>query len=74
MVGTTVEITDGPAFGSAYNPADVNRTAWGSANFLFVSCTEGTVELQPNEEMLARGFEAMTVNIERATASAVSCP
>lgn len=73
-VSTAVEITDGPAFGSAYDPANVNRTAWGTANFLFVSCTEGTVELLPNEAMLARGFEAMTVNIQRLTESAVSCP
>jgi hypothetical protein len=74
MVSTAVEITDGPAFGSGYNPDDVNRAAWGTANFLFTSCTEGTVELAPNADMLARGFENMTVNIERVTESAVSCP
>ena len=60
MVSTAVEITDSPVFGSAYDPSDVNRMSWGTANFLFTSCTEGTVELIPNAEMLARGFESMT--------------
>ncbi len=73
MVATSVEITEGPAFGSGFDPNDVVRTPWGTANFLFVSCTEGTVELQPNAEMQARGFEAMTVNLSRLTESAVSC-
>jgi len=73
MVSVELEITEGPSFGSGYDPNAVTRTAWGTANFLFASCTEGTVELQPNDEMLARGFEAMTVNIERLTTSAASC-
>jgi len=73
VVSVGLEIPEGPSFGSHYDPNDVTRTPWGTANFLFTSCTEGTVELEPNADMQARGFEAMTVNIERLTTSAASC-
>jgi hypothetical protein len=73
VVSVDVQITEGPVTGSAYDPKDMVRDAWGTANFLFVSCTEGTVELLPNEDMLARGFEPITVNLQRLTVPAKSC-
>jgi hypothetical protein len=73
VVSLEVQITEGPVSGADYAPGDVVRKPWGTANFLFVSCSEGTVELQPNVQMQALGFKPMTVNLQRLTASAVSC-
>ena len=36
-------VTDGPNFGDAFNPADVNRTPWGTVTFSFPSCNSAVV-------------------------------
>ena len=73
MVTLAVQVTEGPSFGADYDPAALSRSDWGTANFLFVSCSEATVELLPNPAMQQRGFEALTVNLVRLTAAAISC-
>jgi cytochrome c2 len=74
-VSVPVVITDGGVFGTAFDPASVNRIAWGTLEFSFSSCWTGHVSALPNSEMLAAGlgFEAVEFDITRLT-TPDACP
>ena len=75
MVDVEVFITDGPAWGDSYNPADFVATPWGSGSFLFTSCTAGTMSLLPNSAMQALGFTALAYDLRRdLLTSGIACP
>jgi len=79
--GTTssvsVTITDGPAWGEDFDPALVNRTPWGTAEFTFPSCTGGTVILMPNADMQLLGYTDFGYDLQRdddLITSGITCP
>ena len=75
MVTVTVFVSEppGPSFGADFVPTD-NVVEWGTAKFTFTSCTQGTVELMPNAAMIALGYEAITLPLERLSSPQISCP
>jgi hypothetical protein len=73
-VTVELEFAEGAMYGSGFNSDDVSRSDWGQAVFTFTSCTKGVVELIPNTTFIALGFEAMTIELGRLTASAIPCP
>jgi hypothetical protein len=76
--GTTatavVYYTDGAMWGAAFNPADVNRTAWGSGTFTFPTCAEGSVVLTPDADAIALGYTELTTTITRVLDPGIACP
>jgi len=59
------EIPDGAKWGSAFNPAEVNRVAWGTGTFTFTSCEAGHVSFAPNAAMQALGFTNLEYDLNR---------
>jgi len=78
IAGTTATVvvytTDGAMWGDDFNPADVNRTPWGTGTLTFPSCGEGNVVLTPNAEMIALGFTELTTTITRVLDPGIMCP
>lgn len=77
--GTTatvdVWITDGAMWGADFDPQDVNRTPWGTADFTFTTCEGGEVALMPNAEMQANGYADYGYAINRdITVTGIQCP
>jgi hypothetical protein len=73
-VTVDLNITSGPQWGDAYDPLDLVPVPWGTAVFTFTSCTEGTVVLTPNAEMMALGYTTYTVDLVRLVKTNHSCP
>jgi len=70
-----VFITNGPIWGDAFDPADVNTVQWGTGTFTFPGCTSGSVSLVPNAEMMAMGFTEYSQDLTRdAIESGIGCP
>jgi hypothetical protein len=62
-------------WGADFDPTDVNRTPWGTADFTFTTCEGGEVALMPNAEMQARGFADYGYDINRdITVTGIQCP
>ena len=75
VVTVDVFVTEGAMWGDDFDPADVNRTAWGTGTFTFPSCTAGSVSLVPNAEMGAMGFTDLMYGLTRdAIVSGIECP
>lgn len=75
MVDVDVFITDGPAWGEDYDPADFAATPWGTGSFLFTGCTAGTMSLLPNSAMQALGYTALAYDLRRdLLTSGIACP
>ena len=75
MVDVDVFITDGPAWGEDYDPADFVATSWGTGTFLFSSCTAGTMSLMPNAGMQTMGFTPLAYDLKRdLLTSGIACP
>jgi hypothetical protein len=75
MVDVDVFITDGPAWGEDYDPADFTATPWGTGSFLFSSCTAGAMSLLPNSAMQALGFTPLAYDLRRdLLTSGIACP
>lgn len=53
-------VTDGPSFGDAFNPADVNRTPWGTVTFSFPSCNSAVVSYSSQ-----MGYGSGTIQLSR---------
>lgn len=52
--------TRGGAFGNSFDPTNVQTQAWGTLTVRFSSCTEGTVQFNPNNPALASGSMPIT--------------
>jgi len=75
VVTVDVFITNGPMWGDAFDPADVNTVVWGTGTFTFPGCASGSVSLVPNAEMMAMGFTEYSQNLTRdAIESGIGCP
>jgi len=76
--GTTatavVYYTDGAMWGAAFNPADVNRTTWGTGTLTFPTCGEGNVVLTPDADAIALGYTELTTTITRVLDPGIACP
>lgn len=57
-----VDVFEGGVFGPDYDPATVNRTAWGTLVFTFDSCDTGTVQYDSTI-----GFGSDTIALTRLT-------
>jgi cytochrome c2 len=66
-----VYVTDGGAWGDAFDKLAVNRHLFGDATFTFESCAAGRVDIVPNDDYSGQ-FEPLSVTIERLTIP-VSC-
>jgi len=64
-----VIIADGGSFGTMFDPDSVERTDWGTLEFIFTSCLTGHVWVTPNADMIAAGlgFEPVDFDIIRLT-------
>ena len=74
----SLTIPEGAMWGADFDPNDLPdpKTPWGTAEFTFPNCDEGSVILKPNDAMKARGFsdytyESLTRDI---TVSGIQCP
>lgn len=78
VAGDTAEVvvyfTDGPVWGTGFNPADVDQVEWGSGTFTASSCGAVHVTLQPNGTFQALGFTAAEYDLVRVTTPAMPCP
>jgi len=70
----TVYTTDGAMWGADFNPADVNRTAWGTGTLTFPTCGEGNVVLTPDANAIALGYTELTTTITRVLDPGITCP
>ncbi|MEZ5461271.1 hypothetical protein [Dokdonella sp.] len=53
--------TQGGAFGNSFDPANVQvNNNWGTLTVRFTSCTQGTVQFNPNDPALASGSMPIT--------------
>jgi len=70
-----LEVPTGAMWGAAFNPVDVDRTAWGTATLTFTSCEAGHVAFAPNAEMQALGFTPLEYDINRdILIPGIQCP
>lgn len=66
-------ITDGGIFGSAFDPVNVNQTAWGTLGFTFSDCENGVMTATPNTANQPT-FETISYPITRVVAAGNTCP
>jgi len=74
-VTVDVFITEGPMWGSDFDPVAVDTIEWGSATFTFLSCSAGSVALKPNQAMKNQGFSDIGYDLRRdLMKSVIQCP
>lgn len=69
-----IYIYDGATFGSGFDPADVNETAWGTGTITASSCSSMHVMLEPNAAAQANGFTDLEYDLVRVATPAANCP
>jgi len=68
-------LEQGGAFPPNFNSANLTAPAWGSLEFKFTDCNNGTVEYVPNAAALAAGYGQTAFPIQRLTSIAgTTCP
>lgn len=70
-----VYITDGGAWGDAFDPDDIVETQWGTGTFRSCGCDNMVMTLRPNEEYKAQGFtDLFFYDLIPLTTRAIPCP
>ena len=76
--GTTANVDvfmpQGGSWGDAFDPADVTAVPWGSGNFKFPKCGEGSMDITPNTAMASEGFTSLAYALTRTLDSGIACP
>ena len=68
-------LEQGGAFPPNFDASKLTAPPWGSLEFKFSDCNNGTVEYQPNAAALAAGYGQTTFPIQRLTSiSGTTCP
>ncbi len=67
------EAPTGAMWGMNFDPADVNKTPWGTGVFTF-TCESGTAVLTPNANMMGMGFTDLNYVMARITETDIACP
>ena len=68
-------LEQGGAFPPNFDSSQLTVPAWGTLEFKFSDCNNGTVEWQPNATAAAAGYAQATFPIQRVTSIAgVACP
>ena len=62
-VTISVQVTNGPKFGSAYNPIDLNRQDWGTITLNFNTCGSGVLSYASTVE----GYGTGGIDLSRLT-------
>lgn len=77
-VGETVDvdvfITDGPVWGSGFDPNDVNEVQWGVGFFESLGCDLMAMILTPNSDFMSLGYTLLAYDLVRLTTSSIPCP
>jgi len=62
-----VQVTNGPKFGAAYDPNDLNRNTWGTITLAFDTCSTGVLAYLPSSPDFDNGGITLTrlTNLEQ---------
>ena len=78
IVGNVAEvnvfITEGPQWGAAFDPNDVNESQWGTGTFTATSCNTVSMVLNSNAQYEAMGYTDLAYELKRLTVPAAPCP
>ncbi len=76
--GTTANVNvfmpQGGSWGDAFDTANVTAVPWGSGNFKFPTCEEGSFDITPNTAMADMGFTSLAYALTRTLESGIACP
>ena len=71
---TIVIITMGTMWGDDFDPTNVERDEFGTAQFTFTDCETGSVAIVPNETFVGLGFSDVAYTLERTLEPGIECP